>query len=169
MDSGVILVIVIVLLPLGMIAMNKIKCRGKVMANILRDGQPMKQELCKVERGFIVYNGCGYHLFDDLHRDVGYPSGWPVFLQEQVQAYLIDEKDGIPLDWSVPYGEGIEMRRVRAREIATSLDTEVYAGFINKQKEAAAPAKKFNFRKALPMLLIAIGVLAALGWFMFMR
>jgi len=168
MDATLIMVGVVLIIPLGMIAINKLMCNGKVYANILREGQPMKQKLCKVERGFIVYNGCGYHMFDDLHRDVGYPSGWPVFMQEQVQAYLIDEKDGIPLNWNM-LGDRPESRRVRAREVAASFDSEVYAGYLNKAKEQSVPVKRFNFRKALPMILIAVGVLAVLGYFMFMR
>lgn len=168
MDTTLILVAVVILIPLGMVTVNKLMCRGKVMANILRDGQPMLQKLCRVERGLMIYNGCGYHLFDDLHRDVGYPSGWPVFMQEQVQAYLIDEKDGIPLNWNL-LETWPDARKVRAREIYASQDSEIYAGFLSKAREQSAPAKRFNFRKALPMILIAVGVLVVLGYFMFMR
>jgi hypothetical protein len=169
MSSVWVFAIIIILLPVFMLVMNKVKCSGKAMAVILRDGLPIDQRLCKVVRGFIVYNGCGYYMYDDLHRDMRYPAGYPSFMQETVKAYLIDEHDGVPLPWAL-IEEKPGMRMKRARELGACFDSEMFATYLKKSTEQGATLKgRFNWKRALPFALIALAILGVLGYFMFLR
>lgn len=168
MNAEVILVIIVILIPLFMIVSNKLQCKGKVAAIIIRNGLPLEVRRCKVLRGFIVYNGCGYRMDNMVHQDIGWPPGRQSFFQESLQAYLIDEDDAVPHNWR-DVGHGEQDRKKRAREVAEALNPELLGNYLHKQQQQGATKKKWNIRKALPFVLIAGGILLAVGYFMFLR
>lgn len=157
MLGPIILIATIILFPFILIMWNKARCKGKVVGVIARGDIWVQTVLCELMDDYIVFNGRGYEMHPKLARLTAFPGGWPKALQETLPTFLLREDDAIPLDW-INLGE----RRVSSTEIGTSLDPNIYRILVKEGARVADGDSKgfsFNWKKALPFILIAVGIL----------
>ena len=157
------MVFIMLLMPGLVILWNKSRTKLRVACYILRGDLWLQPQLCELMYDYILFNGKGYELHPKLARLVGFPSGWPKFLQETIPAFLLNEDDGIPLDWINP-----PKRKISSTETGTNLDPNIYRLLVQEAgKTAEGATGKFNLKKALPFLLVAVGILGLLAMFYF--
>lgn len=154
-----IMVFTILLMPGFLILWNKSRTKMKVAAFILRGDIWVETRLCEIMYDYILFRGKGYEVHPTLARLVGFPSGWPKFLQETIPAFLINESDGLPLDW-----KNLGQRKLSSTEIGTNLDPNIYRLLVQEAgKTAEGATGRFNLKKAFPFILISIGILGLLA------
>jgi len=151
--SGLLLMVVIILfVPMGAVLFNKTRCKGKLLCTILKDDKSTDTKLCRLDGGFVIYGDRAYDVYPDWVRVTRYPSGWPPMLQELVPHALYDEKDAIPLRWIQ-----LSNRTVRSMELKSSLDENFFKKLVSESVKEGKIG--FNWRKALPFVLVIAGVL----------
>lgn len=162
MIAPIILIACFVLAPFIIILWNKSRVKGKVIAIITRGDLWVQMSLCAMADDYIMYNGKGYECHPKLARLMSFPGGWPKALQETLPAFLIKEDDGVPLDWV-----RIGCRQVSSTEIGVNLDPNIYRILVregSKEGSGGASVSGFNWKRALPVLLIAIGIIGFLAF-----
>jgi len=161
--APILLIIVICFAPVAAILWNKSRTKGRVFCPILRGDAWVEMVLCEVIGSYIHFNGKGYECHPQLVRICAYPSGWPKFLQENIPSFLLNETDGIPLDWRNPRSPVDS-----SIEIGTNLEPNIYSLVVREAaKLPGAPGQGFNIKKALPIILVMVGVLGLLAVFYF--
>ena len=152
--AGIIVVIIMVfLVPVVVVLMNKRKVAGKMLCVMLKEDKSVDFRMCKLFRNFVFYGDRAYEVYPNRVRVTRFPSGWPSMLQELVPSSLFDEKDAIPLDWI-----WLTERYESAMKLRASIDENIYRTMAQVQvSETGRPS--FNLKKALPFVLLAVGVI----------
>ena len=160
MVGPIILIATFILFPFLIILWNKSRTKGKVVTVITRGDLWALVALCEMKDDYIMYNGKGYEVHPKLARLMAFPGGWPKFLQETLPSFLLREDDGVPLDW-VRLGK----REISATETGVNLDPNIYRILVKEgAKEGSTQSGSgFNWKRALPFLLIAIGIIGFLA------
>ena len=161
MSTGpLLLLITILLLPAFLIIWNRQRCKGKMLCFMLRKDKSLDVSLCKLWNDFVIYHDRAFDVYPDFVRLARFPMGWPSALQELVPSALYLEEDAIPLDWI-----NLDDRKVRSMELRSSLDENFFRKMIHETTYEGGGIS-FNWRRALPFVLIALALLA-LGFFLF--
>ncbi len=162
MYGPLILMVLIIVMVMGMILWNKKRIIGKTLCVILKRNNTWRPVLCDTigpeGEQFVIYNGRAYYLFTDLVRFAPFPSGWPPILQESVPSVLLDEDNGIPLDWKTL---AVPDYKWRAGVVHSALRESWLRRIVYETAVAGSPlpGTKFNFKKMLPIILIIVGVI----------
>jgi len=159
MDGLIVILLMVVFLPLALIMWNRQRVKGKVLCVIVRKDKSVVMKLCELKSDFVIYLDRAYELYPDFVRVAKFPMGWPAMLQELVPCTLYDEEDAVPLDWV-----NIDNRLSRAMELKAALDENWLRKLV--QEATAGAGFAFNWRKALPILLIGIGIIGVIAIFL---
>jgi len=152
MSSLVALLFMTMFMPVALMAYNKVRVKGKMLCFFARKDRSVVGALCELRESFVIWGGRAYDVYPAFVRVCRFPQGWPSMLQELVPAALYDEEDALPKDWvtlSTPAEGSLSLR--------AALD-EVWMKKLVAES-AAEGSFRFNWRKALPLLLVAIGIL----------
>lgn len=161
MSTGVfVLIATIFFVPLLIIMWNRQRCKGKMLCFMIRKDKSVDVSLCKLWNDFVIYNDRAFDVYPDFVRIARFPMGWPPMFQELVPCALYLEEDAIPLDWI-----NLDDRKVRSMELRSALDENFFRKMIHETTYEGG-GFSFNWRKALPLILIALALLA-LGFFLF--
>lgn len=156
MNSASVAVLLTCVLPLMVIFWNKMRCRGKILGCFARKDKSIDLRLCVLRSSFVIYGDRAYDVYPDYVRVARFPAGWPTVFQEIVPCGLWDEEDAIQKDW---------VTLEPPREGSLSLRAALEENWIKKlvAETAAEGGFRFNWRKALPIALMVIGVLGLAG------
>ena len=113
----------------------------------------MAGKLCALENDFVIYEDRAYEVYPDFVRITRFPMGWPAMLQELVPTLLYDEEDAIPLDWI-----DLDNRLERSMNLRSALEENWVRKLVHEAATEGA-GFKINWRKVIPIALIAIGVI----------
>ena len=147
--------------PFFLIMFNRHRIKGKLLAFIARKDKSVLPRLCELRDDFMVFQNRAYDVYPDFIRLCRYPMGWPAFLQELVPAGLYDEEDAIPKDWIHPESEV----QVRAMELRSALD-ENWLRKLVEETSREGGTFGINWRKALPIILLIVGVIGIAAIFL---
>ncbi len=157
MESLVLVIAVTFIMPVMIIMWNRQRVKGKMLCCFVRKDKSVVFKLCQLKGAFVIWNqgmfSRQYDVYPDMVRLARFPQGWPAMLQELVPSALYDEDDAIPKDW-------IEMEA--PKEGSMRLHAAMEERWVQKvTHEVSAPEAGvgFNWKRALPILLIGIGVL----------
>lgn len=149
---------------LVIIVWNKMRTRGKIWCFFARKDKSLLPRLRKLEYDFIEFNNRAYDVYPDLVRVARFPPGWPFLFQELVPTLLYDEEDAIPRDWRDPK----RVVQVRAMELKAALEENWVRKLVHEAAVAeAGGVSRFNWRRALPFVLLIAGILALVALFIF--
>ncbi len=153
MNGNILALVVTLLVPVMLIAWNRIRVKGKLLCVIVRKDKSVIFSLCELKNDFVIFKGRAYDVYPDFVRVAKFPAGGPPILQEIVPCSIYDEEDAVPLDWI-----DLDNRLERSMSLNTALEENWLRKLV---QEAATVGGGFqiNWRKVLPILLIAIGVL----------
>lgn len=155
MNPLVVMLMVIVMFPGLLMMWNKQRTRGKVLGFFCNKDKSLASQLCELRDAFVIYGHSAYDIYPDLVRVYRFPQGWPTFFQETVPAILYDEDDAIPKDWIT-----MEKPKDSAMKLRAALDPNWVRMFVQEaSKVDSAGGFHFNLRKALPVILIGIGII----------
>lgn len=151
--SGAIAVLVIILIvPTALVMLNKKKIAGKMLCVMVKEDKSVDLKMCRLFRNFVFYGDRAYEVYPNRVRVARYPSGWPSLLQELVPVSIYDERDAIPLDWI-----WLTERYESAMKLRASIDENIYRTVA--QVQAAETGRvPFNWRRVLPFILLAVGI-----------
>ena len=159
MSGAIVMLVVILLMPLFAIMWNKKRCKGKVVCVVTKEDSSVELgQLGILYRSFIILGEVAFRVYPKRARPTRYPSGWPSILQETMPAFLLNETEAIPLDWVRLRDTSPKSKKESSLKLRTSLDEEIYRTLAHVHTQESGKAK-FNFKKALPFVLLAIGVL----------
>ena len=162
MNGALIVFVTFVFGLLALVLWNKMRTRGKIWCFFGRDDKSLLPSLCGLKYGFVMFQGRAYRVYPDFVRVARFPSGWPFFLQEIVPTLLYDEDNAIPRDWVNPHRK-VE---VRSMELYDALDENWLRKLVHETSAAEGVGMRFNWRKALPFILIAVGILGLIAMFL---
>lgn len=152
MNSVSVAIFLTCLLPVVVIFWNKMRCKGKILGCFARKDKSLDLKLCLLKSSFVIYGDRAYDVYPDYVRVMRFPSGWPSVLQEIVPCGLWDEEDAIQKDWVT-----LEPPREGSLSLRAALDENWIKKLV--AEAAAEGGFKLNWRKLLPIALMAIGVL----------
>lgn len=160
MSSIVLVVLVTFVMPVMIILWNRQRVKGKMLCCFLRKDKSVVFKLCQLKGAFVIWSqgvfSRQYDVYPDFVRLARYPQGWPSMLQELVPAALYDEDDAIPKDW-----ETLEAAKEGSMKLHAAME-ERWVQKVTHEVSAPEAGGGFNWKRALPMLLIGIGVLVLL-------
>ena len=142
---------------LMMIMWNRQRVKGKILGFIVRKDRSVFPKLLELKDDFVLWGTRAYELYPDFVRICRFPMGWPAFMQELVPSVLIDEEDRVPLDWI-----HIDSRLGSAMQLRSALDENWLRKLVEESSKEPGQSGKFNFKKALPILLIAVGIVGVI-------
>ena len=129
---------------------NKFRTYGKMLCFFLEDEGPIVPRLLKVgdEKGkFAVYKNFRYIVSDDpdCKRTIRFPTGWPRFFQENVDAGLWFSNTAQPLQWKTARAQAKKIG-VSPVELDAILDPIWLAQIVRGTQEGLVPEK--NWKKS---------------------
>ena len=136
------------------IVWNRQRVKGKILGMIIRRDKSVLPKLLELRDDFVIWGTRAYELYPDFIRICRFPMGWPAFMQELVPAILLDEDDRTPLDWI-----NLSNRQGSAMELRAALDENWVRKLVEESSKEPGIAGKFNWKKVLPILVIAGGVI----------
>lgn len=158
--TGPLVMFLVLVIGLAVIMFwNKMRVRGKIACFFLRGDTYMKGSLCEYHQDFVMYEERAYDLYPQRCRFTRFPSGWPSLLQEIVPCALYDYDNAIPLDWTNP---PVQLdAKLRAMNVKSALMENMLRKMVEEaSREAGAVGGfRFNWRKALPIILIVGGII----------
>lgn len=155
MTGGLIFLVTFILGLMFIMFWNKVRVVGKMLCFFVRKDKSVMGKLCELKSDFVIYKDRAYDIYPDMVRVTRFPMGWPSMLQELVPTCLYDEEDAIPLDWI-----NLDNRLERSMSLRAALDENWMRKLV--QEAAAEGGAHINWRKILPIALIAIGILGLL-------
>jgi len=162
MQQSIVMLVTFVVGLLFIIMWNRQRVKGKVLGMIVRKDRSVLPKLLQLSDDFIIWGTRCYELYPDFVRICRFPMGWPAFMQELVPAVLLDEEDRVPLDWI-----HIDNRQGSAMELRAALDENWLRKLVEESAKEPGGSGKFNFKKALPIILIAVGAIGLIALFYF--
>ena len=160
MNPGILLLILVVVFPLLLVMWNRQRVKGKILCYFIRKDKSVIVKLCELQDQFVLFGSRAYDVYPDLIRIARFPMGWPAMFQELVPSALYDEEDAVPLDW-ITLGE----RKENAMNLRSALEENWVRKLVH---EAATEGVGFriNWRKVIPIALIAIGIIGLIVLFL---
>jgi len=153
MNLGVFVLVITILTPLFLIAWNRQRVKGKILCYFNRKDKSLVSKLCELRSDFVIFEDRAYDIYPDFVRITRFPMGWPAMLQELVPSLLYDEEDAIPLDWI-----NLDNRLERSMNLKSALE-ENWVRKLVHEAATEGSGTKLNWRKILPIALIAIGII----------
>lgn len=154
MYGPILVLVVLVLMPLVVIIWNRRRVKGRMLCYFVRKDKSVIGTLCELRNDFVIFGDRAYDVYPDFVRVARFPSGWPAILQELVPCSLYDEEDAVPLNWI-----SLDNRLERAMELKAALDENWLRKLVHETATEGAPAGfRFNWRKALPLMLVIGGI-----------
>ena len=154
MNAGVLVLIVTVMVPLFVIAWNRSRVKGRMLCYFIKKDKSLVGKLCQLQSDFVIYEDRAYDVYPDFIRITRFPMGWPAMLQELVPSALYDEEDAIPLDWI-----DLDNRLERSMNLRSALEENWVRKLVHEAATEGGGGFKLNWRKILPIGLIAIGII----------
>jgi len=153
MNLGVFVLVITIIFLLLLIAWNRQRVKGRMLCYFVKKDKSLVPKLCELQSDFVIFEDRAYDVYPDFVRITRFPMGWPAFLQELVPSVLYDEEDAIPLDWI-----GLDNRLERSMNLRSALEENWVRKLVH---EAATEGQgtRLNWRKILPIALMAIGVI----------
>lgn len=158
------MLVVILLIPVFLIGMNRMRTRGKCVCFMLLGTLPLSPKLLKVGKdGFVEFEGKKFQIQEEMIRLIQWPLGMPTILTEMVPAALYDIDTAEQLDWRSLNIEGGHS----STEIGAVLDPQWLAIFIKGMKDAGGLGGS-RFERMVPLLTMALAGLALVMVFVVM-
>jgi hypothetical protein len=157
MNQGAVLLCLTLFIPVVLLFWNKVRVRGKMLCLFARKDKSVVPSLCELRDCFVIWGSRAYDVYPAFVRVQRYPAGWPSILQELVPSSLYDEEDALPKDWVT-----LETPREGSLGLRAALD-EVWLKKLVAESSAEGGGLRINWRKILPYLLMAIGVIGLIG------
>jgi len=153
MNLGVFVLVITIVFLLLLIAWNRQRVKGRMLCYFVKKDKSLVSKLCELQNDFVIFEDRAYDVYPDFVRITRFPMGWPAFLQELVPSVLYDEEDAIPLDWI-----DLDNRLERSMNLRSALEENWVRKLVH---EAATEGQgtRLNWRKILPIALMAIGVI----------
>ncbi len=156
MDAGLVAIFLTFFGPVAIVLWNKIRCKGKLLCFIARKDKSLKPALCELRDAFVIWGNRAYDVYPDFIRICGYPVGWPSILQELVPSSLYDEDDALPKDWVT-----LKTPEEGSLRLRSALDENWIRKLV--QESSSEGRSKINWRKIIPIVLMALGALGLVG------
>ncbi len=156
MNSLAVMFFLSVLLPVGLIAWNKSRIRGKMLCYFARKDRSVVGSLCELRDAFVIWGSRAYDVYPAYVRISRFPMGWPSMLQELVPTALYDEEDALPKDWVT-----LDTPKEGSLSLRAALD-EVWLKKLVAES-AAEGGLRINWRKIFPLILLGIGILGLIS------
>jgi len=159
MNPGVFSLIITIAVPLLLLLWNRQRVKGKILCVVVRSDRSTVMGLCELWNDFVIFEERAYDVYPDFVRLTRFPMGWPAMFQELVPAALYNEEDAIPLDW-INLGNRLES--------SMNLRSALEENWVRKLVHEAATEGagfKLNWRKILPIALIALGAIGLIIMF----
>jgi hypothetical protein len=148
----VIAILMTFMLPLIILIWNKKRVQGKMLCFFARKDKSLAGELCLLKKSFVIWKDRAYDVYPDYCRVARFPMGWPWIFQEIIPAALYDEEDAIQKDWIT-----LQSPKEGSLKLRAALEENWVAKLV--QETTADVGKKINWRKILPIAMIAIGII----------
>jgi len=151
MNSALVALFLTLFIPVFMILWNRQRTRGKILCFFARKDKSLIGNLCRLRSSFIIWEDRAYDLYPDFIRITRFPLGWPSILQELVPTCLYDEEDALPRDW---------ITLEKPEEGSLTLRAALEENWVKKlvQEAAAEGGLRINWRRVIPIALMAIGI-----------
>ena len=159
MNPGVFSLIITIAVPLLLLLWNRQRVKGKILCVVVRSDRSTVMKLCELVSDFVIFEDRAYDVYPDFVRLTRFPMGWPAMFQELVPSALYNEEDAVPLDWI-----DLDNRLESSMNLRSALEENWVRKLVHEAATEGA-GFKINWRKILPIALIALGAIGLIIMF----
>ena len=159
MNPGVFSLIITIAVPLLLLLWNRQRVKGKILCVVVKKDKSTVMKLCELVSDFVIFEDRAYDVYPDFVRLTRFPMGWPAMFQELVPSALYNEEDAVPLDWI-----DLDNRLESSMNLRSALEENWVRKLVHEAATEGA-GFKINWRKILPIALIALGAIGLIIMF----